>query len=339
MRAAVYKGDRRIEVEDVETPKPGPGQVLMRIKYAGICGSDVHRFQFGMLRPGVVLGHEYCGTVAGLGEGVTGWAIGDRIVGGGGVAPGSQPTRATSSPRYTAKQAGFNPAITYGGFAEYICLDAWRPLKTPDDVPDEGAVLAEPCSVAVHAVRRSQLKVGDSVAILGAGPIGLLTQQVCRAAGARQILVSEPSDARRRAATELGADLVIDPRGEDVVARFLAETGGLGPDVVFDCAGARGTLQQSLDVARRGGQAVVVSLNWEQDQVMPVDWVGREVNLQAAYGSLPEDWSISLYLMSRGDVRHGPMVSEAGIIPLEGAQAAFESLMRPGEQVQVVIAP
>ena len=336
MKAAVYKGRQRLSVDEVPTPSPGPGQVLVKVKYCAICGTDVHAFLYDAAPPGTVLGHEYCGAVAELGPGVSGWSVGDRVVGGGGVAPPGKGGGARSGPRFNYRTMGFadKPLRAY---AEYILMDDWEPIPIPEGVSDEAAALCEPCAIAVHAVRRSDLKLGDSVLILGGGPIGLFCLQTTRAAGARTVFLSEPATARREAAVSLGADAVIDPAQEDAVERAVSLTGGLGPDIVFDCAGARSTLDQAMSMVRRDGQVVLVALAWEETPLVPVDWMAREVGLQTSFGSEPGDWRTVLALMKAGKVDVAPLLSEESFIPLEGIQQAFESLVKPSTQLQMVV--
>jgi threonine dehydrogenase-like Zn-dependent dehydrogenase len=218
-------------------------------------------------------------------------------------------------------------------------MEEWEPLPLPDGVPDEAAALCEPCAVTVRATRMSQLRLGDSVAILGAGPIGLLCLQVVKAAGAGAVFVSEPAASRREAALNLGADAVVDPTDEDVVSRMVSLTGGVGPDVVFECAAARPTLDQALDMVRRSGQVMLIALAWEPTPVVPVDWAGREVKLQTSFGQTPKDWAIALELIRSGKVNMEPLLVETGFIPLQGIQQAFEALTSPTTQLQMVVKP
>jgi threonine dehydrogenase-like Zn-dependent dehydrogenase len=224
-----------------------------------------------------------------------------------------------TDPRYNFRTMGFagKPLRAY---AEYVVMEGWEPVAIPVGVSDEAASLCEPCAVAVHAMRISGLKLGDTVAVLGGGPIGLFCLQTARAAGAGRVFVSEPTPARQEAARLLGADPVIDPLKEDAVERAVSLTGGIGPDVVFDCAGAATTLDQAMNMVRRGGQVVLVALAWEKTAVLPVDWIAREIKLQASFGSLPEDWRIALDLMRSGKVSVGPMLSEDSFILLENIQ-------------------
>lgn len=330
------RGAQHLEIEEIPTPEPGPGEVVMRVTYSALCGSDVHRFQFGMASDGAVMGHEYCGVIEKVGPGVTRWRQGDRVVGGGGTPPEPR-GRATGAARYSARTVGFESPGFWGGFAEYVLMPEWRPLPIPDNVPDELAVLAEPCAIAVHAVRASAFHVGDVAVVLGAGPIGLLTLQVLHAGSPRAVYVSEPAPARAEAAKQLGAARVFDPRTEDVVSEVVSLTDGLGAPVVFDCAAAKSTLQQGLEMAQREGQVVVVSLAWEEVPLLTVEWVGREVNLKASYGSTPDDWRIVLDLMAKGKIDSRPMISEDSFIALDEIQSAFERLMTPDQQTQLVL--
>ncbi len=335
MKAAVYEGNQRFDVREIPTPEPGPGQVLVEIKYSAICGTDVHAFLYDIPPPGTVMGHEFSGTVAAVGEGVSGWKEGDQLVGGGGVAPpGKGP--AWLEPRHNYRTEGFASGRKRA-YAEYIVMEEWEPIPIPNGVSSEEAAVCEPCAVAVRAVRKSRLKLGDSVAVLGAGPIGLFCVQTARAAGASSVYVSEPAPARQKAALQVGADLVLDPRDADLIARIEAETDGLGPNVVFDCAGIGETVDQAATIARRDGQVVLVAVPWKPVPLLPVDWMAREVDIQTTWAQRPEDWRIALELMRQGEVTVDPLLDESGFIPLDDIQQAFEGLEKPSEQLQLVI--
>jgi len=337
MKAAVIRGTQQIQVEDVPTPEPGPNQVLVKIKYSAICGSDVHRFQYGMMNSGSIMGHEYIGEVVQSGADVTLLNEGDRVVSGGGEPPEGISAR-TAEDRYSARTMGLKTP-PQGGFAEYIVLDEWRPLKIPNNVSNELAVLAEPAAIAVHAVRRSKFSIGDSVVVMGAGPIGLLIMQVLNAGGAGAVYVSEPATARAEAARVLGATVVMNPTNEDVVSKVLEISGGPGVPIAFDAAAARPTLQQGLEMVRRGGQVLVVSMAWEDVDLLTVEWIGREVEMKASYGSQPIDWRTVLKLMERGLLSEQAMVTDESFIEFDEMQSSMERLMKPEEHVQLVLVP
>lgn len=336
MKAAVYRGAQRFDVTEIDTPVPRAGQMLVQVKQSAICGTDVHAFMYDLAPQGAVLGHEIAGVIAALGPDVEGWSVGQRVVAGGGDPPEGQQSGLRSQPRYNYRTMGFAGTAT-GGYAEYQLLPQWRPAPIPDAVPDEVAVLTEPCSVAVHAVRRSAVRLGDTVAVIGAGPIGLLVMQMARVAGAARVLVSEPAPARAEAARRLGAEAVVDPREEDVVERLVELSDGVGPDVIFDCAGIGDTLNQGLEAAGRDGQVVLVAVPWEPLPLEPADWMAREVDLRVSFASEPRDWRTALDLLASGRISAQALLSETSFIELEDIQHTFEGLMQPSSQLQVVI--
>ncbi|MBI4305423.1 MAG: zinc-binding dehydrogenase [Chloroflexi bacterium] len=338
MKAAVYKGNHRFEIAQIPTPEPGPSQVLVKVHSCGICGTDVHAVMYEIAPPGTVLGHEFSGTITKTGGKVSRWKVGDRVVGGGGEPPAESENASRNHPRYNYRTMGFQGGRTRA-YAEYVLMEEWEPISLPDGVPDDYASLTEPCAVAVHAVRCSGLKLGDTVGILGAGPIGLFCLQAARAAGASRVLISEPAPARAKAAAALHADAVLDPTKEDVTERMVEMTDGRGPDVVFDCAGIKGTLDQAMTTVRRSGQVVLVAVPWEPLPVLPVDWMAREIRFQSSWGSGPGDWKIALGLMKSGQISMKPLLAESSFIPLESIEKAFTALMKPSIQLQVVVRP
>ena len=336
MRAAVYQGEQKFTIDDLPTPSPGPGQVLIKVNMCAICGTDVHAFLYDIAPPGTVLGHEYCGEIVEVGSEITRWKVGDRVIGGGGEPPpGSEPA-VRKEPRFNYRTRGF-PEGSIRGYAEYIAMDEWQPIAVPDGVPNEAAAMCEPSAVAVHAVRRSRVRVGDSVGVIGAGPIGLLVAQVAQAAGASKVMVSEPTPGRKAAAASIGVEAVIDPTEQDVEQEMVAMTDGLGPDVVFDCAGIKGTLDQAFNIVRRAGEVVLVAVPWEAMPVLAVDWMARETEFKASWGSSPSDWHVALNMMASGKLSMAPLVSDQSYVSLEGIQAAFEALVKPSTQVQMVV--
>ncbi len=336
MRAAVYRGNQRIVVEDIPIPEPGRGEVLVKIDYSAICGTDVHAFLYDIAPVGAVLGHEFSGHVVSVGQNVSRWSEGDRIVCGGGTPPPGKEAPLRRQSQYNYRLEGFSNSRNRG-YAEYTILKDWEPSLVPDGVDQLHASLAEPCSVVVRAVRLSNQKLGDTVAVLGAGPIGLLCMQAAKAAGARKVIVSEPAAIRREVALDLGADAVVDPTVDDSVRSIIDLTDGLGPHVVYDCAAAKPTLHTALDMVRKKGNVMLVALAWEEVPLLPVDWAGKEVQLNTTFGGEPYDWQVALDLISTGQINLQPMILDTDFIGLENIQEAFEDLIKPSTQVQMVI--
>ena len=334
MKAAVYKTKNMLVVEDVPDPAPGEGEILMQTSYCAICGSDLHRYAYGMMRPGTIMGHEFSGVVAAVGKGVDGFVVGERVTRAGGkVDPGRD--LPNLPPRFSAKERGFMP-FKPGAYAQYLTTPAEKLMKIPDGISDLEASLIEPLTVAVHMLRLSNMRLGDRTVVLGAGPIGLFAQQCAALAGSLDVYVADVNPARLKAADELGARKVFNPARVDLVKAVVALTDGIGADVALECAGARPTLQQALEVVRWGGRVMVVALAWEEVACLPVDWVGREVEMKACYSSLNSEWPIALALMEQKKIATRPMITK--VIGLEEIQPTFQELLQPDNaQVQVIV--
>ncbi|ARV80157.1 2,3-butanediol dehydrogenase [Mycobacterium sp. 050128] len=263
MRAAVYHGSEDVRIEELPDPAPRAGEVAIEVARAGICGTDLHEYTAGPMHaaPGVIMGHEYSGTVVGIGPGVHDFTEGDRVCGVGvfgcgECGPCKQGAEALCA---TVGFIGFN---VNGALARYVSLPTKALFHIPDEVSLVEAAVVEPIASAYHAVRRSRLTAGETVFIAGAGPIGLALAQFSHAQGASQIIVTEISPTRRAAAQQSGATRVIDPLLEDAAEMVRTLTDGHGVDVSFDAAGVQPALDATLGVLRPRGRLVVVAI-WE----------------------------------------------------------------------------
>lgn len=273
MKAARFHGRGDVRVEDVPASDPGPGQVQVAVEWCGICGTDLHEFLDGPiftptpqaphpLTGGAIpitLGHEFSGVVAGVGSGVTGVKEGDRVV----VEPYDVcgTCVACRAGRYNVcRQLGFIGLDgDQGGFAERMVVDQ-RWVHGIEGLTTEQGALVEPLAVGYHATKLSGIEKGQTAAVFGSGPIGLVTAAALRAAGAGQIVVVEPADARKAKAPGAGADHVLDPTEVDVPEAIRELTDGAGADVTFECAGLDPVLAQAVASTRPGGTCVNVSI-------------------------------------------------------------------------------
>jgi len=262
------RGD--IRIEEVPEPSPGDGEVKVKVKWCAICTSDIHELTSGPIliptkRPHpltgrqapITLGHEFSGDVVEVDSGVTGVNVGDRVT----VRP-TMPCYECTWCRQ-GRHVLCNRLATLGGgadggFAEYVIARGDGVYKLPDEITYEMAALSEPTATAVHASRRARLSPGDSVVIVGAGPIGLLVMQAARAAGATKLFVIEPSPERGEVAKRLGATEVINPKEVDAGKHIANLTEGRRADVVFECVGIPESILQCLAVSGRGGKIIVV---------------------------------------------------------------------------------
>ena len=336
MKAAIYKSKQSLVVEEIPTPEPEPDEIQIKISHSAICGTDVHVYLYDIAPPNTVLGHEFAGEISKIGSDVTRFKVGDRVIGMGGNPPPGKESPLRKQEQFNYRLEGITNSRTRG-YAEYTVCKEWEPLKLPDNVSTLEGALAEPCAVVTRAVRLSQQRLGDTVAVLGAGPIGLLCLQAAKAAGANKVIVSEPSEARRAIALELGADAVVDPTTQDPVERIIELTDGNGPHVVYECAAAKPSLQSALDMVRKKGNVMLVALAWEDVPLLPVDWAGKEIQLNTTFGSEPYDFKVAVDLIATKKFLLEPLLSETDTIKLEDIQKAFESLIKPSNQIQMVI--
>lgn len=337
MRAAVLEPGGRFSLKQLPDPQPTGHQAVLRVAYCGICGSDLHAVRAGTLAPGAVLGHEITGEIVALGPSVRGFEVGDRVTTLSAVPCDS--CSECQAGRFRTCQNGwqiFGYTGLPGGYAELLLTHAAVMEKVPEGMPDRVAALNEPTIVGLHAVRDSRLRIGDAAVILGAGPIGLLVLQSVLAANPGPVYVVEPSEGRRNVAMQLGATAALDPTTGDV-QRFIEERTGIGPDVVFECAGARGTLQSAIELVRPGGQVMVPGVNMEEDEVSPLTMVGKECEVRGALGGA-NLFRTALGYLAEGRIRVEPMITR--VVGLEEVDEVFQSLgTAASNDVKVLVAP
>ena len=269
MRALTYHGsndDGRgdFRVEDVPDPSVGPGMVRLDVEWCGICGSDLHEFEAHTVSgyaPPIIIGHEFAGTVAEVGEGVEAVSMGDRVA----VEPF---LRCNACEACLADQYHLCPSLTVvgaqatdGGFAQRAIVPAYAVHVLPASVPTDVGALVEPLAVGWHALRKGHFSAGQSVLVIGAGPIGLTSLLCAQAMEASLVAVSvRRAGARAEAASDLGADAVLDSSADDVAARIMELTDGRGVDVVIETSGAPEAMTTAIGAVRAGGTIVSVAV-------------------------------------------------------------------------------
>jgi 2-desacetyl-2-hydroxyethyl bacteriochlorophyllide A dehydrogenase len=206
-----------------------------------------------------------------------------------------------------------------------------------DGISDLHAAMLEPATVAVHAVRRTEVRPGDSVVVIGGGPIGLLVMQCARAAGAGTVILLEPQQSRRDLGKVLGADLTIDPAAEAAVERVNAHIGAAGADVVFECAGIPATVEQAVELARRGGIVSLIGVPNAPSQINAATWLVKEIRLTASLGYLREEFAVTQALVADGRIQLGPM--HTSTVSLGAITEAFDKLATEPEEVKVLVDP
>ncbi|EPY2275141.1 2,3-butanediol dehydrogenase [Clostridium sporogenes] len=277
MKAALWYEKKDVRVEEIEEPKVVKGSVKIKVKWCGICGSDLHEYLGGPIfipvgqphplsgtTAPVVLGHEFSGEIVELGEGVTKFNVGDRVIVEPIVACGKCP--ACMEGKYNlCSSLGFHGLCgSGGGLAEYTVFPEGFVHKIPDEMSYEDAALVEPMAVGLHSVRMANFNTGDTALVLGAGPIGLATIECLKAAGARLIVVLQRKSIRQKYAKRAGADVVLDPNEVNIPEEIKKLTGGVGVDAAFETTGAKIGFDTGLESLKYEGTMVITSI-WEKD--------------------------------------------------------------------------
>lgn len=339
MTAAVYQNrGEPLTLEQRPVPKPGPHQLLVRVRAVGICGSDIHASDADWTPTGIIMGHEFAGEVVALGPDVKGWTIGDRVLPMPTLSCGTCPAcLAEDFPRCTAQQTlDYNPA--YGGaYAEYTVVGAHDSLPLPKAVDFDAAAAVEPLAVGYDAVRRAQLRPDDRALIIGAGPIGLTIAQWCRHFGLADVVVSEPNAARRALAESLGATATIDPHEVDDVAGAFTESAGAPASLIFEAVGAPGMIQHCVAMAADASRIVVVGVCMATDSFEPMMAIQKRLQLQFTLGYSLDDYRLILRLLGQGRIQALPLVSHR--IDLSQLPERFEALRKPGDEIKVIVNP
>lgn len=332
-------GEEALALLDWPEAMPEPHQVKLKIGAAGICGTDLHIIRGTWpSRPPVVLGHEFCGTVIEVGSAVRNLTLGDRVVG--------------SNPAYTCGNcyhcragndfmcaervsAGYH---IDGAFAEYLCIDASRCHRLPDQVSFREAALGEPLAVAVHAViERTSVHAGDLVLISGPGSVGLLTLQVAKLEGARVVVAGLGKDrARLECARRIGADAVVDVERENLLEIVRELTSGAGADIVYECSGSAASLAACWQAVRKEGTLVPLGIYPGPIQTDFNQITMKELRVTGSYGYVWSSWRRAVRLLAEKRIRAAELVSHE--FPLERFREAFAATS-DGRAVKVIFVP
>lgn len=338
MEAIVLHGVSDLRYEQKPIPETATGKVRVRIGFCGICGSDIPRcFVKGTYHFPTVCGHEFAGTVEACGEGVTQFQIGDRVA----VFPllWKEDHPACEEGKY-AQSDGYDylGSRSDGAFAEYIVAPERNLIRVPDNVSLEEAAMTEPAAVALHALRRAQVRLGDTVAIFGLGPIGFMVAQWARAMGAASIALFDILPEKLALARELGFEHVYDSRETDAESAIHALTGDRGVHVAIEAAGVPPTMLAALKVVRRSGRVVLLG-NPNNDVTIPAPLISqimrREVDIVGTWNSDfsvfgdDDDWRTVLAAMASGQLNLKPLITHK--LPLTKGVAALEMMRDQSE--------
>jgi len=332
MRVGMVYGPRDIRVAEVEMPSPGPGEVLLEVKAAGVCGSDLHfhRSNAPDTPDGMIMGgHELSGRIAAVGEGVKKRKVGERV----GVEPllGCGECQFCSMGYYHLCKKLTHPG---GGFREYTVVPAEKAFPLTENVSYEEAAILDCLAVGIHAVHRAGVNITDAVAVIGDAAIGLSTLQVARAAGARKLALIGHHRENLEIGKKVGADIGINSAEVDEVEEVMQFTNGEGCEVVFETAGgSSNTLESAIRMAKPGGTIIVIGLFTKPVEMGFGTLMRNELNLvfswsYSTWSGVPE-YQIALNLLSRGELDAESLITHR--FPLDRIGDAFHAAMNKSE--------
>jgi len=343
MKAAVLTKPGHIEIQELDIPTPGPDEALVRVRAVGLCGSDVHYYEHGKIGPYVVtkpiiLGHEAAGEVVAVGSEVRHLKAGQRVT----IEPGVTCGRCEycKSGRYNlCPDVRFLATPPYdGAFCEYIVIRADFLYPIPDSMSYEKAALIEPLSVGLHAVSRGGLKTGETVVIMGMGPIGMMTLLAAKVAGAGRVIGVDLERFRLERALQMGADGVVNLREEDGMEAILRLTGGRKADLAIETAGNGKAAQASLQAVRRGGRVVLVGLPQEEATPLNIPYiVDNEIDIRGVF-RYHNTYPTGVAVMSAENLNLDPIVTDR--MTLDETPKAFEKAIKEKHStLKIVIEP
>lgn len=339
---SIVMNNGRLQLEEISMPVPGPGQVLVKSRACGICGSDLHITRhtnevfnlyttLGMVSeeasrdPRIMLGHEFCAEIVSYGPDC-----------GQTLPPGS---RVTSVPFLVGEEGqlgvGVTPAV-HGAYSEYFLLQEALLLPVPDNVPDAAAAMAEPLAVGLHAVNRSAIAAEEVALVAGCGPIGLACIVALRLRGVQTIIASDPQDDKRAMAIRFGATHAVNPVTEDEM-QLCAELAGESRSVIFECVGVAALVPDFLQRAPHKSCIVFTGIH-TADITFNVSFATvKELDVRFSYYYQPEEFASALQSLVDGKVDWNAMCT--GAVGIDGVPGAFEVLMKPNDHIKVIVEP
>jgi 2-desacetyl-2-hydroxyethyl bacteriochlorophyllide A dehydrogenase len=347
MKAVEFRETKKLQLVNMSIPQPKEDEILVKVAYCGICGSDLHTYVKGLyVKSGQVMGHEFSGIVEEVGKSITGITAGARVV----IKPlgdCGHCEHCLNERPHLCENVFSGGLIGYGGtpgaFAEYVVIPKAQVNKNvfvlPSEISLDEAALIEPLAVALRGIHLADIGLNETVVVFGAGPIGLCVAQVAKSIGSSHVIQVDLSDHRLETAKACGIDTVINPRNEDVL-KCIAEITGKGnhnsgatADIVFECAGVPITVKQSLKSVRHGGTIISLALFEEELLFNPSTLVAKEVKWQGAFGYFSKEFQTAISLVKSKKVNLKGMISHT--YPIDKVLEAFEKQLDSANSVKV----
>jgi threonine dehydrogenase-like Zn-dependent dehydrogenase len=338
MTAAVYREKGRLDIVDVPVPQPGPHDLLVEVSHCAVCGSDLHFVLEGWGRPDTIEGHEWTGTVAAVGDEVTGWSVGDPVVGGAARRCGRCAPCLAGRPSLCLDRDDVGAGDYQGAFAGYVRVHHGEVLALPDGLSLRHAALAEPLAVALHGITQARVEPQHRVIVFGAGPIGALTVAVLVARGVADLTVVEPQPARQELARRLGASAVFGPEQLDAPGWHPGHVLDHPFDRALECSGNRRAMEAALTQLGRLGRLVLVGAGIDPPRFDANRIMLNELEITGAFTYDAGGFEAALELLAAGAVP-ADLLLEPDDVPLAGLFSAMEELAAGERPGKVLVAP
>ena len=338
MKALMFKGLGNLRIEEAPDPRPAAGEVLVRVRAAGICGSDLHGYRTGAPGriPPMIMGHELAGDVAALGHGVSGLAVGDRVTVQPLIFCGECPFCREGRTNLCDRKRMYGVRDLNGAMAEWIAVAARQVYRLPPGMSYVHGAMVEPLAVAYMAVQAAGAVRERQAMVVGTGPIGLLLLQVLRLSGAAGVVVADLNPARLELARRLGASAAFNPARDDVAAAVRERTGGAGSDPTFEVVGASAAVQLALAATRKGGTCVWIGNAATMIEVNMKEIVVRELKVIGTYAYTHRAFGEALDFLGRRPVNLDALITR--VAPLEEGPDAFRELTeKPGDPIKTIL--
>lgn len=337
MKAALYEGKEKISIVDIPKPIPQKGEVLVKVKYAGICGSDLEAYKTGLYPAHVVMGHEITGTVAEIGPEIQKWKEGDRVT----IDSTLECGKCYFCKKGLTNLCLFESAIGIdknGGFAEYVLVPERDLITLPDSIPDRSGTVFDQIATGLLALREVNFQSGNTAIILGLGTMGQFLLQLLKISGVRNLIVVEKNSYRLEIAKKFNPDLALDKIN---VAKIKRATKNIvvGSDFVLECTGVPFVINTALDIVRKGGCIIQVGL-WDKPfEINYLNLILNQIRIQGVYGFLRKDLEFAIELVARQLIDPQPIITK--IVPLDDIlEEGFKQGIDPEtKNIKILIEP
>ena len=337
MNASVFHGTHDVRLGKILKPDLDGNEVLIRVKAAGICGTDMHIYEGKWkVKTPLILGHEFSGIVSEVGDKVEGLEIGDRVVAEPNITCGRCHYCLMSEPNFFCINLKTTGHTEHGAFAEYTKTVSRNIYSIPDCLSFKEASMIEPVACCVRGIDQAQIKIGDVVAVIGAGPIGLILMQLARNAGASKIIQTDLVEERLKMARTLGADHTLNIKDENPISEANRLTGGYGVDVAIEAVGKPESITQAIQMARRGGRVTIFGVSPQNAtcKVKPFELYDKELNITTSYRS-PFTFQRAIDISSSNRIKLKPLITH--VLPLNRIRDILDGKLESA--MKVIIKP